>query len=69
MNRSQIQDAIDSGQPFLLRTANGRAYRVPSRDHIFVSPKGTFVQVVDDEERVTSIPLLTMTAVEYQPGV
>jgi len=69
MNRSQIQDAIDRGQPFLLRTADGREYRVPSRDHTFVSPKGTFVQVVDDEERVTSIPLLTMTTVEYRPGV
>lgn len=67
MNRSQIEDAIRSKQPFKLRTADGKEYNVPTSDHIFISPKGTFIQVVDDEERITSIPLLTMTAVEYSP--
>jgi len=60
--RSQIEDAIETDQPFLIRTADGREYLIPSRDHIVVSPKATFVQVFDDEERVTS-----MTAVEYRP--
>lgn len=68
MNRSQIDDAIRSRQPFVIRTADGKEYPVPTADHIFVSPKGTFVQIVDDDERVTSIPLLTMTAVEYRPS-
>jgi antirestriction protein ArdC len=66
MNRSQIDDAIKSGKPFTIRTADGKEFFVPSTDHVFVSPKGTFVQVVDDEERINSIPLLTMTSVEYR---
>ncbi|MDA0811341.1 MAG: hypothetical protein O3C21_02965 [Verrucomicrobia bacterium] len=68
MNRSQIEDALKSGAPFVIRTADGREYSVLTRDHIFVSPKGTFVQIVDDDERVTSIPFITMTAVEYRPA-
>lgn len=68
MNRSQIEDAIKSGNPFILRTADGREFSVPTRDHIFLSPKGTFVSVVDDEERINSIPLLTMTSVGYKPA-
>lgn len=67
MNRSQIEDAIRSKNPFKLRTADGQVYEVPTSDHIFISPKGTFIQIVDDQERITSIPLLTMTAVEYTP--
>lgn len=67
MNRTQVEAAIQSGNPFVIRTADGREYAVQTADHIFVSPKGTFVQIVDDEERITSIPLLTMTAVEYDP--
>lgn len=67
MNRSQIEDAIRSKNPFTLRTADGKEYYVLTSDHIFISPKGTFIQVVDDHERITSIPLLNMTAVEYSP--
>lgn len=57
---------MDSGQPFTIVTARGKEYRLPTREHIFISPKGTFVQVVDDDAHVYSIPLLTMTAVHYQ---
>jgi len=65
MNRSQIDDAIQSGKPFVIRMADGRECKVPTRDHIAISPRGTFVQVFDDEDRVTSLPLVTMTTVEY----
>lgn len=65
MNRSQIEDAIASGKPFAIRTADGREFEVPTRDHNAVSPKGTFVPVFGDDESVTSIPLLTMTSVRY----
>ena len=68
MNKSQIEDALRTRARFVIRTADGMEYRVLTRDHIFLSPKGTFVQIVDDDERVTSIPLLTMTAVEYNPA-
>ncbi|MEO8351444.1 MAG: hypothetical protein ABI680_06915 [Chthoniobacteraceae bacterium] len=67
MNTSQIQDAIRSRRPFVIRTADGKAFHIPTPDHIAIAPKGTFAQVFDDEDRVNSIPLLTMTSVEYQP--
>jgi hypothetical protein len=66
MNRSQIEDALNTGRPFTIRTADGREFFVRTRDHITISPKGTFVQVFDDEERVHSIPLITMTSVQYE---
>jgi hypothetical protein len=68
MNRSQIDEAMKSGRPFTIRTADGREFLVPTRDHILISPRGTFVQVIDDDERINSIPLLTMTSVEYRPS-
>ena len=61
MTRSQIESAMNSGVPFMLRMADGREYKVPHRDYISLSPKGTFVTVYDDEERYFVLPLLTMT--------
>jgi hypothetical protein len=61
MTRSQIESAMNSGVPFMLRMADGRECEVPHRDYISLSPKGTFVTVYDDEERYFVLPLLTMT--------
>jgi hypothetical protein len=61
MTRSQIEAAILSGVPFTLRMADGREYKVPHRDYISLSPRGTFATVYDDEERFFVLPLLTMT--------
>ena len=63
MTRSQIESAIQSGVPFSLRMADGREYSVPHRDYIYLSPKGTFVTVFDDEEHYFILPLLTMTGI------
>lgn len=68
MNRSRIDDAIASGKPFLIRIADGREFEVATRDHIAISPKGTFVQIFGDDESVTSIPLLTMPSIRYEPA-
>ncbi len=65
MNKAQIEDAMASGQPFTIVTANGKEHLVSTGDHIVTSPKGTVVQVFDDDEGVDSIPLRTMTAVHY----
>ena len=35
--------------PFSIRTSDGREYRVPSLDHIWVTPNGARVSVADDE--------------------
>ena len=67
MIKSQVIDAMHSGHPFVIRTADGKEYPVPTQDHLLISPKGTYVQLVSDDETVTTIPLLTMTAIEYAP--
>lgn len=57
-----------SRRPFVIRTADGREFPVPTADHIAISPKGTFVQIFDDDEGISSVPFLTMTSVEYTPA-
>lgn len=52
--------------PFSLRMADGQEYLVPHRDYIFLPPKGAFVVVVDDEQHVFVLPLLTMTGLTYK---
>lgn len=61
MTRSQIVAAIESGEPFTLLMADGKEYRVPHRDYISISPKGSYVTVYDDDEHFFVLPLLTMT--------
>lgn len=68
MNRSQVQDAIESRKPFVIHSADGREFTVPTRDHIAVSPNGTFVQVFGNDDSVTSIPLIMMASLRYQPA-
>ena len=65
MNRSQVKSAIESGKPFIIRTAEGKEFTIQHRDYIFLSPSGTFLQIVDDEDNIDTIPLLTMTSVRY----
>ena len=63
MNKSQVEAAIEAGNPFSLRMADGKEYEVPHRDYISLSPKGTFVTVYDDDEKFYVLPLLTMTGI------
>jgi len=66
MNRSQIETALERNLPFTLHMADGKQYRVPHRDYIFLPPKGALVVVSDDQEHVFVLPLLTMTGLSYQ---
>lgn len=66
MTRSQIEAAVERNQPFTLRMADGKEYKVPHRDYISFPPKGAFVIVYDDREHVYVLPLLTMTGLAYQ---
>lgn len=63
MSRNQVQAAIRSGDPFAIRMADGREYKVPHPDYISLSPKGTFATVYDDDEGYYILPLLTMTGI------
>jgi hypothetical protein len=66
MNRSQIEAAVERNLPFSLHMADGKDYRVPHRDYIFLPPKAAFVVVTDDAGHVFVLPLLTMTGLSYE---
>ncbi|MFW5883192.1 MAG: hypothetical protein ACOCVG_02390 [Verrucomicrobiota bacterium] len=68
MDRTPLKYAIDRGIPFTLVTASGDRYRVPHRDHISISPKGTYVTVFDDDDGFYVLPLLTVVALESTTG-
>jgi hypothetical protein len=61
MTKEQIQSAIDTGQPFRLRMADGREYEVKHRDYIWLTPGAPSVIVGDDKGHFTILPLLTMS--------
>ena len=66
MNRNQIEAAVERNLPFTLHMADGKDYRVPHRDYVFLPPKGIFVVVSDDVGHVFVLPLLTMTGLSYE---
>ncbi len=68
MNRSQIEGAIRNNRPFRIRMADGKEYRVPHSDYIFLSPKGTFVILFDEKDADLhyELPLLTMTGLVHE---
>lgn len=66
MTRSQIESAIPNGVPFLLRTADGRAYSVPHWDYTSVSLQGTFATMWNDEDGFFVLPLPAKTGLVSQ---
>jgi hypothetical protein len=66
MSRSQIEAAVERNLPFTLHMADGKEYRVPHRDYVFLPPKAAFVVVADDQGHVFVLPLLTMTGLSYE---
>ena len=52
--------------PFLIKTSDGRQYRVKHPDYVAISPKGGRVTVYADEETSTMLSALHMVAVEPQ---
>jgi hypothetical protein len=64
MTREQIESAVASGGPFVLRMADGQEYPVPHRDYISLPPKASYVIVYDGDGHFTVLPLLTMTGLK-----
>jgi len=52
--------------PFLIKTSDGKQYRVKHPDYLAISPKGGRITVYADEETSTMISALHMVAVEPQ---
>jgi hypothetical protein len=52
--------------PFLIKTSDGRQYRVKHPDYVAISPKGGRIVVFAGEEASTTLSALHMVAVEPQ---
>lgn len=50
--------------PFLIKTSDGKQYRVKHPDYVAISPKGGRVTVYADEETGTMLTALHIVAVE-----
>ena len=48
--------------PFTIEMSSGRQVPVPTRDHIYVGPKGSLVVVTDDRGVYNLLPILHITA-------
>jgi hypothetical protein len=51
-------------QSFLVKTSDGKQYRVKHPDYVAISPKGGRITLYDDEETTTTVSALHMVAVE-----
>ena len=54
--------------PFLVRTADGREYPVPTIDHIYLPPGGRRVVISDAEGIVVVLPSLLISALVQGPA-
>ena len=52
--------------PFVIKTSDGKQYRVKHPDYVAISPKGGRITVFADEEVSTTLSALHMVAVEPQ---
>ena len=51
--------------PFSVRTADGREYRVPTSDHIWLPPGGRRVAISDDQGMVAWLPALMISGLVH----
>ncbi|HEY2342737.1 MAG TPA: hypothetical protein VGH90_06895 [Chthoniobacteraceae bacterium] len=54
--------------PFLIKTSDGKQYRVKHPDYVAFSPKGGRIVVFADEEASTTLSALHIVAVEALQG-
>ncbi len=50
--------------PFMVKTSDGRQYRVKHPDYVAISPKGGSITLFDDEEVTTTLSTVHIVAVE-----
>ena len=54
--------------PFMIRTSDGRQYRVKHPDYVAISPKGGRITVYANEETGTMLSALHVVAAEELPA-
>ena len=64
MIRDEIAKMLDHVPfvPFTIEMSSGRQIPVPTRDHIYVGPKGSLLVVTDDRGLYDLLPILHITA-------
>jgi len=69
MSIDRIEKAVERGQPFTLKVADGDEYSVPHPDYISLPPKDwakrTFIIVYNDKGSASYLPLLTITSLTH----
>jgi len=61
VTRQEVESALATGQPFTLRTREGKAYAVPHLDYVSLPRRGEHVVVYDDRGGFTVVPFLSTT--------
>jgi hypothetical protein len=60
---SEIRKRMTGGfQPFIVRTSDGREFKVPHPEFIALSPYA--IAVVDDEGDINTVPLLHISSIK-----
>jgi hypothetical protein len=54
--------------PYEIRMASGERHRVPHPDFVFISPRGSFVVVVDNKERPHHLSSLFIESASLMNG-
>jgi hypothetical protein len=54
--------------PFTVRTSDGHEYRVPTADHVFITPRGNRVIVVTDDGSSALLGVLHINGIIEQPS-
>jgi hypothetical protein len=50
--------------PFTVALSDGRRLRVPTVDHVFLSPKGSSLHIYPDDDHVVWVSTLHVTSIE-----
>ena len=53
-------------QPFVVHTADGREYRVPTPEHAQVSPRGGRVSIWADDDTTIILPALLISGLKME---
>jgi hypothetical protein len=67
VDKSLLEELIESNHPFRIETASGRVYEIPHRDFVAFSPRKTALFVFfeeNNEEHYAIVPLLTITSAQ-----